>query len=146
MSSKRAKKQRRMFLVSGLLLALAWVLAPTRATANAKNAPSNKQDEACLACHGTAGMKSDKGKSISVDPAKHAASAHAILGCTDCHTSIKEFPHPAKIARVECATCHTDEAKSFTSSAHSLLGDTACASCHGNVHELTTAEKLAPGK
>ena len=70
-------------------------------------------DEECLACHGQAGMKSDAGKSISIDPAKHAASAHAVLGCKDCHTSIKEFPHPAKIAKVKCATCHADEAKSL---------------------------------
>ncbi|MFZ0800208.1 MAG: cytochrome b/b6 domain-containing protein [Terriglobales bacterium] len=103
-------------------------------------------DEECLACHGQAGMKSDAGKSISIDPAKHAASAHAVLGCKDCHTSIKEFPHPAKIAKVKCATCHADEAKSLPTSAHSILGESACASCHGSVHELTTAEKLMPAK
>jgi mono/diheme cytochrome c family protein len=116
MSSKRANRQRRVKLMGGLLIALAWVLAPTRATANTKNAPASKPDEACLACHGTAGMKSDKGKNISVDPARHSASAHAILGCSDCHTSIKDFPHPAKIAKVECATCHTDEVKAIGSS------------------------------
>jgi len=103
-------------------------------------------DQECLACHGQAGMKSDSGKDISIDAAKHAASAHAVLGCHDCHTTIKDFPHPAKIAKVRCATCHEDEAKSFTTSAHSLLGDTACALCHGSVHELTTADKLMPAK
>src|ERR1035441_7756413 len=103
-------------------------------------------DQECLACHGQAGMKSDAGKSISIDPDKHAASAHGVLGCKDCHTAIKDFPHPAKIAKVRCATCHADEAKSFPASAHSILGESACASCHGNVHELTTVEKLIPGK
>jgi len=103
-------------------------------------------DEECLACHGQAGMKSGAGKSISIDPARHAASAHGVLGCKDCHTSIKDFPHPAKIAKVQCATCHADEAKSFPTSVHSILGESACASCHGSVHELTTTEKLAPGK
>jgi len=91
-------------------------------------------------------MKSDAGKSISVDPAKHAASAHGVLGCKDCHTTIKEFPHPAKIPKVQCAKCHADEAKSFPASVHSMLGESACASCHGNAHELTTAENLIPGK
>ena len=91
-------------------------------------------------------MKSDAGKSISINPAKHAASAHGVLGCKDCHTAIKDFPHPAKIAKVQCATCHADEAKSFPGSVHSILGESACASCHGSVHELTTAEKLMPGK
>ena len=146
MSSKRAERHGWARFACSLLIALVWVLAPTHAAAKDKSAPTPKKDEACLACHGTAGMKSDKGKDISINPAKHAASAHAVLGCTDCHTSIKDFPHPAKITKVECSTCHTDEAKSFASSVHSLLGDTACASCHGNVHELVTAEKLAPAK
>jgi len=109
-------------------------------------AVSSAADQECLACHGEAGMKSGAGKNISINPAKHAASAHAVLGCRDCHTAIKEFPHPAKIAKVQCATCHADEAKAFPASAHSMLGESACASCHGSVHELSTAEKLIPGK
>jgi formate dehydrogenase gamma subunit len=91
-------------------------------------------------------MKSAAGKNITIDPAKHAASAHSVLGCKECHTTIKEFPHPAKIAKVQCATCHADEAKAFPTSVHSMLGESACASCHGSVHDLTTADKLAPGK
>ena len=108
--------------------------------------PGAAADQECLACHGQAGMKSDSGKDIAIDATEHAASAHAILGCKDCHTSIKEFPHPAKVAKVQCATCHADEAKAFPSSAHSILGETACDTCHGSVHELTTAEKLMPAK
>jgi formate dehydrogenase gamma subunit len=146
MSSKRAQRQGRISLFCPLLLALAWVLAPTRAAAKDKNVHPLKQDEACLACHGTAGMKSDKGKDISINPAKHMASAHGILGCQDCHTSIKDFPHPAKIAKLECVTCHDQEAKAFAASAHSILGESACATCHGSVHELTTTETLAPAK
>ncbi|MGO9866012.1 MAG: hypothetical protein ACLPLR_20590 [Terriglobales bacterium] len=87
-------------------------------------------DQECLACHGEAGMKSAAGKNISINPAKHEASAHAVLSCKDCHTFIKEFPHPAKVVKVQCATCHADEAKAFPASAHSLLGESACASCH----------------
>ncbi len=146
MSSKRADRHGRDWILSGLLIALAWVLAPTLATAKTGNGHPAKQDEACLACHGTAGMKSGSGKNISINPSKHAASAHAVLGCQDCHTAIKDFPHPAKVAKVECSTCHDQEAKSFATSAHSLLGDSACASCHGSVHELTSAETLAPAK
>src|ERR1035438_3723988 len=104
------------------LVFLSLALASTLASA------SPAGDEECLTCHGQAGMKSDAGKSISIDAAKHAASAHAILGCKDCHTSIKEFPHPAKIARVQCATCHADEAKPFTTRAHFIVIESACAS------------------
>src|SRR6201993_3508752 len=148
MSSTRAERQRRsgFAYASGLLIALVWVLAPTYAAAQKNTAPSNKKDEACLACHGAAGMKSEKGKDISISPGKPSASAHAVLGCTDCHMSVKEFPHPAKIAKVQCATCHTDEVKAFSTSVHALLGETACACCHGSVHELVTTEKLAPAK
>src|ERR1039458_5496632 len=116
------------------------------ASASISAAATPAGDQECLACHGQAGMKSDAGKSISINPAKHEASAHGVLGCRDCHTAIKDFPHPAKIAKVQCATCHADEAKAFPASAHSILGESACASCHGSVHELTTAEKLIPGK
>jgi len=108
--------------------------------------PARADDQGCLACHGQAGMKSDKGKDIYINPAKHAASAHAILGCSDCHTAIKDFPHPAKIAKVRCATCHEDEVKAFAGSVHAILGETACATCHGSVHELTSAAALLPGK
>jgi cytochrome b subunit of formate dehydrogenase/DnaJ-class molecular chaperone len=103
-------------------------------------------DQECLACHGQEGMKSGAGKSISIDAAKHAAGAHSVLGCQDCHSSIKEFPHPAKVAKVQCVTCHNQEVKDFSKSAHALLGENACATCHGNVHDLTTAEKLMPAK
>jgi cytochrome b subunit of formate dehydrogenase len=145
MSSNRAQRQTRNSII-GLLIALAWVLAPTRAATQSKKVQPQKQDEACLACHGTAGMKSDAGKNIAVDPAKHAASSHGILGCTDCHTDIKDFPHPAHIAKVQCKTCHADEVKAFGASVHSLLGESACASCHGSAHELTAAQTLAPKK
>jgi len=133
-----------MAMLCGVLLSPAWVLAPTRAAANPNRPRAPKQDEACLACHGTAGMKSDKGRDIYVNPARHALSAHAVLGCRDCHSDIKVFPHPAEIVRVQCATCHEDEAKSLSASAHSLLGQSACASCHGGVHELSIAAKLLP--
>ncbi len=125
-----------------VLTYLALLLAATMASA--ATAPGGDQD--CLACHGQAGMKSGAGKSISIDPGKHAASAHGVLSCKDCHTDIKEFPHPTKVVKVQCATCHADEAKAFPGSAHAALGESGCASCHGNVHEVTTAEKLMPGK
>ncbi len=145
MSSNRAQRQTRN-IVLGLLIALAWVLAPTRAAAQTKKVQPQKQDEACLACHGTAGMKSDKGKNIAVDPAKHAASSHAILACTDCHADIKDFPHPARIAKVQCKMCHEDVVKSFSTSVHSLLGDSGCSNCHGSAHELTAGDSLLPKK
>ena len=120
--------------------------AHARARAQAKLPHPLKQDESCLACHGQAGMTSDSGKSISIDPAKHAASVHGILSCTDCHTTIKDYPHPAKVAKVQCSTCHADEASHVPNSVHSALGDGACQSCHGDHHEVAPAAQMAPAK
>jgi DnaJ-class molecular chaperone len=117
-------------------------------SAAAQESPSQplKQDEACLACHGQAGIKSEKGKDISIRPGAHAGSAHGIFGCKDCHTTINDFPHPARVAKVQCATCHSEQSAAVPNSAHSALGEQACASCHGNVHEVAAAPKLAPAK
>ena len=91
-------------------------------------------------------MTSASGKTISIDPAKHAASVHGILGCTDCHTTLKDFPHPDKIAKVQCSTCHTEEASHVAGSIHGALGDGACQSCHGDPHEVAAAAQTAPTK
>ncbi len=125
-------------------IVLTFIISPL--AAQSRSPRPYKPDDACLACHGQTGMKSDAGRSISIDPAKHAASAHGVLACTDCHTSIKDFPHPAKIAKVQCSTCHEDETSHMAKSVHSALGEEACQSCHGNVHEVTTAADLAPLK
>ncbi len=135
-----------MLAIRVALVSLALSVASTMASAAPPADTNTNKDKECLACHGEAGMKSGAGKSISINPAKHAASAHGILGCQDCHTDIKEFPHPTKVLKVQCATCHADEAKAFPVSAHAALGDAACATCHGSVHELTTTENLMPGK
>ncbi|MGA9543013.1 MAG: cytochrome b/b6 domain-containing protein [Candidatus Sulfotelmatobacter sp.] len=120
--------------------------AHARARAQAKAPQPLKQDESCLACHGQAGIKSDSGKSISIDSAKHAASVHGSLSCRECHTSIKDYPHPAKVSNVKCATCHADEASYVPDSVHSALGDGACQSCHGDHHEVAAAAQAAPAK
>ena len=137
--------RKRVEILSSQLAFIFLILSLTAAWAKP---PAEKPaaDQECLACHGEAGMKSSAGKDISINPAKHASSAHSILSCKDCHTDIREFPHPTKVVRVQCSTCHADEAKAFPTSAHSILGENSCVSCHGNVHELTTAEKLIPGK
>ncbi len=135
-----------LFLVVSVSLLSVCTLMPTRVGAQPKTSHPLKQDESCLACHGQAGMTSSTGKSISIDPAKHAASVHGTLGCQDCHTTIKDFPHPDKVPKVQCSTCHTDEASHVAGSIHSALGDVACQSCHGDPHEVSAAAETAPAK
>ena len=135
-----------LFLLVSVSLLSVCTLMPTRVGAQPKTPPPLKQDESCLACHGQAGMTSSAGKSISIDPAKHAASVHGTLGCNDCHTTIKDFPHPDKVPMVQCSTCHTDEASHVAGSIHSALGDVACQSCHGDPHQVSAAAQTAPAK
>lgn len=138
-----------LFFSTGSYLAGAPLPVRARASVRAAQAKSPqplKQDENCLACHGQAGMTSGSGKNISIDPTKHAASVHGTLACQDCHSTIKDYPHPAKVVKIQCATCHADEASHVPNSIHSALGDAACASCHGNAHEVATAAQLTPAR
>ena len=130
-----------LVLLLSVGLFLAGALLPPRVRAQAKPSHPLKQDESCLACHGQAGMKSGSGKSISIDPARHAASVHGSFGCTDCHTTIKDYPHPSKVPKVECSTCHAEEVSHVSGSIHSALGEAACQSCHGNPHEVAAAAR-----
>src|SRR5215472_18970932 len=125
-SSSRGFPSRK--ILSRVMLFLAFLSNPALARQREKPAQPLKRDELCLACHAR--------------PDKHASSLHGALGCTDCHTSVKDFPHAAKIAKVKCETCQADAGKSI----HAVLGEDPCTSCHGNVHEVMAAARLQPGK
>lgn len=127
------------------ILFSACLLVPSLSRAQTNKSALPKADENCLACHGQNGMTSPAGKSIFVDPAKHTASVHGVLACTDCHSTIKSYPHPDKVAKVQCAACHTDEASQVPASIHGMI-EGACQSCHGNVHEITVSATLMPAK
>jgi len=101
-------------------------------------------DQECLTCHGDAGLKSESGRSLHVDAARHKASVHGELGCTTCHTGVKDYPHPARMPRVSCTTCHGEPAAQVPRSVHGILGKQACTDCHGQTHEIQRAEKVAP--
>ena len=131
----------------GWLILLASFCLPISARKQEKSAQPLKQDEACLACHGQPDLKSEKGANISIRAEKHAASVHGILACKDCHANINDFPHPAKISKVQCASCHAEQAVAAAKSIHGAsLGESSCTSCHGNVHEILPAAKLQPAK
>lgn len=127
-----AGKQFGLLFRLSLAFALLWAL------------PAVAADQDCLACHGDPGMKSDSGKSLHVDAAKHKSSVHGDLGCTTCHVGVKEYPHPKPMRMPTCGTCHADEVAQVPKSVHSILGKDACASCHGGTHEVQQAGKLVP--
>jgi len=47
--------------------------------------------------------------------------------------------------KVQCATCHADEAAHAAASVHGAV-DVTCLSCHGNPHEVTAPAQLVPAK
>jgi cytochrome b subunit of formate dehydrogenase len=112
--------------------------------ASAQKKAARAPDSDCLACHSQPDFKSEKGRSLYVDPARHQAGAHAEVSCTACHLGIKEFPHPARVHKVECAACHEDQARAVPHSAHGALGAEACQSCHGPAHYLKATASVSP--
>ena len=131
----KVAKQVTMQLAIAFALAVAAAICPT---------PLLASDQECLACHGDPTMKSESGRSLSVDPAKHKDSVHGDLGCTTCHVGVKEFPHPKNMKMPACVTCHDQEVAQVPQSVHSILGKEACASCHGQAHEVQHADKIVP--
>src|SRR5271165_74816 len=112
--------QRQNRLAGFLLPAVCWFWG----TAVAFGAAAG--DATCLGCH-------------AEKEALHA-SIHGSLGCGDCHTTIRAFPHPEHVAPVNCSTCHTTEGSGVSSSVHAHSSQQPCLSCHGDAHGILAAK------
>ena len=114
-------------------------------------------EPSCIGCHSQPelSIKITSGETLSlfVDRAVFDASIHGDkLLCTDCHSSVTTFPHPAReiptlreysITQYEmCKKCHFDNYTKTLDSVHYdklTQGDTGtplCTDCHG-VHNIT---------
>jgi len=110
--------------------------------------------EECAGCHDTGPRpgKREKGMPPPFDAAALRASPHAALECAACHTELakKEFPHPEKLARVDCGACHSDEQTQYTASLHGRAaahGDRlapTCRDCHGTHNILRASNPHSP--
>lgn len=130
------------------------------------NAALSQQKTECLQCHGTTdilkmseeerlslvipseGKKEErptKQVSLHVDEGRFGRSVHGFLECTDCHVDIADLPHPQRLSKVDCSTCHTEVSEAYQSSGHPA----ECYDCH-NPHYAQkatvtpVAEKNAP--
>ena len=130
--------------LAGMFLLLAALVPGVCLADGGRRGAAQDPDAECLACHSQPDLKSEKGQSVYVNPAKHKASVHADVSCVTCHTDVHAFPHPAKVKKVQCSTCHTDEAAAVPQSVHSALEPGACQTCHGSAHEAQPAAKLIP--
>lgn len=115
----------------------------------------------CLECHGEPGLTKELGDhselDLYLDPVIFSASIHGDkLVCTDCHSTITEFPHPERqyislraytLTQYEgCKRCHfKNYTKTLESVHYDLLskGDLrtpVCVDCHG-AHNVTRPEE-----
>jgi len=101
-----------------------WPAAAVLSLALAANAlatgPSNND---CKSCH-------------EQEATNFKSSVHATQACTDCHTTIRGYPHQLNIARVDCSGCHADSVAALKSSVHANTGPDTCKTCHGGAHRM----------
>lgn len=84
----------------------------------------------CLSCH-------DDSKIKSYDNSVHAPG----LLCVSCHKDISELPHSEKPAKVDCASCHSEEFEFYNASDHAKalragIPAANCFDCHGDAHAI----------
>lgn len=131
------------WLIAALVL---WPLGGQAAPAPA--APTNDD---CLTCHGDPEAARADGRKVAVDAKVFGGSVHgqAGLACVDCHADLArtaDFPHPEKLARVDCSGCHGDAVAAYGKSIHAAerkRGDKAaatCVDCHG-MHDILPAKE-----
>ena len=121
------------------------VVAPITAPA-AKPAVANSE---CMECHEAEFKPRKKGLApewIGVRPEVFAKSIHGKLNCVDCHATITDATHPAKLPPAQCASCHAKPAEQYASSIHGMshkMGASeaaTCASCHGT-HDIVSVKQ-----
>jgi predicted CXXCH cytochrome family protein len=90
----------------------------------------------CLSCHGDKSLQDASGHSVGVDAGVFGNSLHGSLKCSDCHATIKDYPHPDQVTPVKCESCHTGEAEGLVGSVHANRAEHPCTSCHGDAHAI----------
>jgi hypothetical protein len=119
-------------------------LQPSAAQPPAATAPAPPANADCLACHEDDAAARADGRPVVVKGPVFESSIHGSLSCVDCHADLAkltELPHPEKLAKVDCATCHTDAVEKFTQSVHAQAATRGsadaptCVSCHGT-HDI----------
>ena len=109
-------------------------------------------NEQCLMCHEDQSLKNQAGHSVFVRKELVENSVHGKSGvsCVNCHAdleSVKDFPHAARLAKVNCATCHDKAQKQFDNSVHAdarVGGESqavSCVSCHG-YHDVVESKEV----
>jgi hypothetical protein len=117
--------------------------------AKAEAATASPSNDECLGCHANPVDRSS-GRAIPAVGEAFAESVHgqSNLNCVDCHADLqgKDLPHPDKLAKPVCASCHEDAVAAYDKSVHaeshkkSADSDAAwCSNCHGT-HDIRSSK------
>jgi polyferredoxin len=108
------KPRKGVMTIRHLLLALLIVLLSLLLWTQSAGAAVRQNDpDGCMVCHGLEGFEfvDDRGlhRNLTIDVKQYSASLHGNVPCSDCHASIRRFPHE-KDKGVDCAAeCHLEE-------------------------------------
>lgn len=137
-----------VLLASILVAGTAWAGQAGRASRAGVEAAQAPANDDCLTCHSDETATRANGTSVAVKPEVFGKSIHGGLSCTDCHTDLAraEVPHPEKLQKVSCATCHADTVAVVEQSIHyapEKNGQGAhCVNCHGT-HDILPSKDMA---
>ena len=115
--------------------------------------PKPPSNDDCLMCHGDKDAKRADNSPVFVDAQKFGASKHQVLACVDCHAdlaTLKDFPHPDKLAKVSCATCHDQPQEQYAKGIHGVARQNGkslaatCSDCHGMHDIMGAADPASP--
>ncbi len=105
-----------------------------REDSDAEAAEAAFEAESCLDCHD--GSRED---APVVLPEALASSVHEDFECEDCHEDAELEEHEDELDRVDCSTCHDEEAAVYVRHGRLDVGVDpdipTCASCHGT-HDI----------
>lgn len=171
MKRKSGRRRAGWWLLAGIgvliaAVALVWLGAgvPRAAAAPREQGVSN---DYCLGCHGRPGqtrtLPSGELQYMTIDPDGYAASVHGSGGyaCVQCHTTIREYPHPPSTAQdlrdvslqnyTTCQQCHSGNYEQTLDSVHQEALDAGnrnaavCTDCH-NPHYQTRLTEADSGQ
>src|SRR3990172_4417122 len=71
-------------------------------------------DASCMECH----SKEEAGR---IDLPLLQSAVHGRNACVECHSDVRELPHPKKLKRVTCRKCHNEPAEEYYRSIHAEL-------------------------
>ncbi len=118
-----------------LLLVLVLLVGLLLWTRTAGAAMKQNDPDGCLVCHALPGFQfvDDRGvrRDLTLDREHYGASLHGNVPCSDCHASIRSFPHEEDKG-VDCAAeCHIEEPSEGSTYTHKEVVEEMEDSVHG---------------